>query len=136
MKEIVNRLHENRQIELAREILESNGYTVTKKSVDEGLFGKKKAKSGGSSSSGKASKVTFKVYDANGSLQFNKTFDELDGKKSAEEQMKDTFKDDPVYRVFKKNNPSDWTYERVSNPSSNFDTKRGRNYFLSDIGIY
>ena len=31
MKEIVNRLHENRQIELAKSILESNGYTVTKR---------------------------------------------------------------------------------------------------------
>lgn len=30
MKEIAERLHEQRQIELAKEILESNGYTVTK----------------------------------------------------------------------------------------------------------
>lgn len=33
MKEIVNRLHENRQIELAKSILESKGYKVTKKST-------------------------------------------------------------------------------------------------------
>lgn len=32
MEEIVNRLHENRQIELAKEILESNGYKVIKES--------------------------------------------------------------------------------------------------------
>lgn len=32
MKEIVNRLHENRQVERAKEILESNGYKVTKRS--------------------------------------------------------------------------------------------------------
>ena len=32
MKEIVNRLHENRQIQLAKEILESNGYNVSKNS--------------------------------------------------------------------------------------------------------
>ena len=30
MREIIERLHENRQIELARSILESNGYAVEK----------------------------------------------------------------------------------------------------------
>lgn len=34
MKEIVDRLHENRQIEVAKSILEAHGYTVTKK-IDE-----------------------------------------------------------------------------------------------------
>lgn len=35
MKEIVNRLHENRQIELAREIMEAAGYSVTEKKLSE-----------------------------------------------------------------------------------------------------
>ena len=34
MKEIVNKLHDNRQIELAKRILESNGYRVTKGSKE------------------------------------------------------------------------------------------------------
>ena len=34
MKEIVTRLHENRQIQLAKEILESAGYEVVKESVE------------------------------------------------------------------------------------------------------
>lgn len=39
MKEITSRLHENRQIQLAKEILESAGYTVTNpaKSINESL---------------------------------------------------------------------------------------------------
>ena len=35
MKEIVNRLQENRQIQLAKEILESNGYKVTLNTLKE-----------------------------------------------------------------------------------------------------
>lgn len=37
MKEIVERLHENRQVELAKNILESNGYKVTKKNTTRRL---------------------------------------------------------------------------------------------------
>ena len=56
MNEIVNRLMENKQVELAKQIMESNGYTVSKKSKrlkestdshpgwkydeDEGMYGK------------------------------------------------------------------------------------------------
>lgn len=38
MKEIVNRLHENRQIELAKSILEANGYEVKLKETSEKRF--------------------------------------------------------------------------------------------------
>ena len=35
MREIVNKLHEKRQVELAKSILESKGYTITKKDISE-----------------------------------------------------------------------------------------------------
>lgn len=38
MKEIVERLHENRRVELAKSILESNGYKVSKKRLQESIL--------------------------------------------------------------------------------------------------
>ena len=40
MKEIVERLQENRQVELAKSILESNGYRVTKDRLEESTHDK------------------------------------------------------------------------------------------------
>lgn len=92
--------------------------------LDEGIFGfgKKKAPAG-KSAGNKACKVTFKIYDPNGRLQFNWSGEELPGKKTAEEQVKEKFMEyNSVYQNYKNNNPTDWTFERTSNPASPKDT--------------
>jgi hypothetical protein len=109
--------------------------------LGEGIFGFGNKKPAGNTSKGtgnKASKVTIKVYNPNGSLQFNHTFDEIPGKMNAEDQLKNLIKDsyNSLYNNIQKDGPHNWMYERTSNPPSSKDTKKGRNYFLSDIGFY
>ncbi len=101
-------------------------------------FGKKKAANSSKGASGNASprKVTFTVYDGNGTLQFNKTYEELPGKMSAADQMRYDFTRSSVYNTFKRNKPNDWSYKRVSDPISQFDTKKKiGTQFLFDLGI-
>lgn len=102
---------------------------------NEGIFGlgKKKSKSRSNSSgdSNVKKRVTFKLYDHNGTLKFERTFTELPGKMSAEDQCKMAFKENSAYRQYCNNNPTDWTFERTSNPQDGNDTKRGRRYFVA-----
>lgn len=103
--------------------------------IEEGIFdfGKKKKQAPNSSAAEKEHKVTYTIYNENGTKQFSHTFTELPGKMDAEEQLKTLLKDShpSIYNACKNNR--DWMYERTSVPASPFDTKRGRNYFVSEL---
>lgn len=104
-------------------------YRVQK--VEEGIFGKKKKNNKSSNNSNDTGdverKVSIKIYDENGTLQFSHTFKEIPGKMSAEDQLKELVKGTALQRDYKNSrNKYDWSYERKSEPESNFDTKRGQ----------
>lgn len=99
--------------------------------IEEGLFGKKKKNNKSSNNSNDTGdverKVSIKIYDENGTLQFSHTFKEIPGKMSAEDQLKELVKGTALQRDYKNSrNKYDWSYERKSEPESNFDTKRGQ----------
>lgn len=116
--------------------------SVDKKKALKELFGfgkKKDAKTAKGASKGatKQSKVTFTVYDENGTKQFEETFTEIPGKMSAPEQFRVAFQDSTsTYNAYNRSsNKRDWTYERVSNPASPLDSKKGRRTFVSELGV-
>ena len=100
--------------------------------LEEGIFGFGKKKSATKSKdNGKdtAYSVNIKIFDPEGRVQFNRTLDELPGKKSAEEQAKQMFMGmPPIYREYKKNKPTEWTFERKSTPPSPKDTTGSNKY--------
>lgn len=100
--------------------------------LDEGIFGfgKKKAPTGksGSSAGNKGYKFTYKIYDPNGRLQFNWSSEYIPGKMTPEEQVKNEFMSRREYQDYKKNNPTDWTFERTSNPPNPKDTTGSNKY--------
>lgn len=94
-------------------------------------FGKKKKKNDTTASDGKSGgqerKVSFEIYDENGTKKFATALTELPGKISAEEQLKYTLIDSypNLVREYKNSSrSSDWTYTRKSTPASSFDTRR------------
>ena len=103
--------------------------------LEEGIFsfGKKKNKNTGKSAQ-EEREVTFTIYNEHGTEQFSHTFTELPGKANAEEQLGVLLKNS-YPRVYQgcKDNGSKWQYERVSEPADPRDTKRNRNYFVSQL---
>lgn len=90
-------------------------------------FGKKKNTkgSGGSSTAAKESQVTIEVYDENGTKQFGRTFTEISGKMSAEDQFNEVIKSNGLLSRYKSSSKkSDWSYVRKSNPPSPKDTDK------------
>jgi hypothetical protein len=91
-------------------------------------LGKKKNKNTSNTKNNEASnesEVTISIYDENGTEQFSRTFTELKGKKSAEEQFNEVIKSNGVLNRYKSSTKkSDWSYERKSNPPSSFDTDK------------
>lgn len=111
------------------------GESIDEDELEEGIFDRKKKKDANSKKSGatKESKVTYTIYDENGTKQFSHTFTEIPGKMSAEEQLGNLLKDSHP-RIYKEcKNNRDWMYERTSVPASPLDTKRNRNYFTSEL---
>ena len=100
--------------------------------IEEGIFGFGKKKKAGSNKQGsdnsKANqeyKVTITIYDENGKEQYSHVFKELPGKMKAEEQLNELIRSNGVLSRYKASkNKYDWSYERKSEPASNFDTDR------------
>ena len=110
--------------------------------VTEGIFGfgkkKKAAKNASNASSDDVERtVDFTVYNENGTTKFSRTFTELPGKMSAEDQFKAAFKSSGAYNEYKRSsNYADWQYKRESDPEDkNWDTKYrdkpARNHFVA-----
>lgn len=109
--------------------------------LDEGIFDfgkKKKAAAKGGATAKQPCKVTFEIYDENGTKQFAHTFTENPGKKSAEEQLKDLIKDQypSIYAKCKNYDTANkWQYQRQSVPKQSSDTNSKYIYHVSKLNF-